>query len=98
MRYALEDGGINTTAALNNYELDHAYKYDKFLSKQGFRKIGHNLNSYTPRAGDIMVFDKTANHIYGHVQMFNGTNWVSDFVQNTPYPWSDYGRYSIFRW
>mgnify|MGYP000453754956 CR=1 FL=1 len=99
VRLALEDGGIDTSTALNARELTHAYKYDKFLSDQGFSKIGQNtLNSYTPKTGDIMVFGRTSNHLSGHIQMFNGTNWVSDFVQQTPYPWSDYGRYSIFRW
>lgn len=99
VRLALEDGGINTSNALNNLELTHAYKYDKFLSNQGFSKIGQNtLNSYSPLKGDIIVFKNTSNHLSGHIQMFNGSNWVSDFVQQTPYPWNDYGGYSIFRW
>lgn len=53
---------------------------------------------YFPKAGDIMVFNKTINHASGHIQMFNGTNWVSDFVQQTRYPWTDHGGYTIFRW
>ena len=97
-RLGLNDGGINTRVAFNNLELDHAYKYETFLSKKGFSNLGHTMQSYTPKAGDIMVFGRTSNHLSGHVQMFNGTNWVSDFIQQTPYPWSDYRRYTIFRW
>jgi len=68
------------------------------ISKE-FSKIGENtLQFYSPMKGDIMVFGNTSNHIHGHIQMYNGSNWVSDFVQRTPYPWRDYGNYSIFRW
>lgn len=99
VRKALEAGGIETKTALNNLELTDAYKYEKFLPSKGFSKIGENtFKSYTPIKGDIMVFGNTSNHIHGHIQMYNGSNWVSDFVQRTPYPWRDYGNYSIFRW
>jgi hypothetical protein len=70
-----------------------------FSISKGFSKIGENtFKSYTPMKGDIMVFGNTSNHIHGHIQMYNGSNWISDFVQRTPYPWRDYGNYSIFRW
>ena len=99
VRFSLEAGGIETRTALNNLELTDAYKYEQFLPSKGFSKIGENtLQSYSPMKGDIMVFGNTSNHIHGHIQMYNGSNWVSDFVQRTPYPWRDYGNYSIFRW
>ena len=40
---------------------------------------------------------------YGHIQMYNGNQWVSDFYQNHPfYPGKNYElyepSYTIYRW
>ena len=44
------------------------------------------------RKGDVMVYDRTEQHPYGHIQIFDGTQWVSDFKQNTEFPWADAAR------
>lgn len=36
--------------------------------------------------GDIAVIQPITNHPYGHVCIYDGENWVSDFIQRTMYP------------
>ena len=45
-----------------------------------FTKIT-DLSSYTPMAGDVTVYDGNSSHVNGHVEMYNGEQWVSDFFQ-----------------
>ena len=38
---------------------------------------------YTPKAGDVVVIQPyTGGRTHGHIAMYDGTSWVSDFVQN----------------
>jgi type VI secretion system secreted protein VgrG len=40
------------------------------------------LDKYLPQKGDIAVFQPPNDkHRHGHIQMYNGTQWVSDFKQ-----------------
>lgn len=55
-----------------------------------------------PMAGDIVVIQSyTGGSVHGHIQMYNGTQWVSDFKQSGFWPGSGYRKnepsYSIFR-
>jgi len=52
--------------------------YDKFLPLYGFREI--DVPSVY-RKGDIVVFPSVKNHRHGHIAMWNGRQWVSDFKQ-----------------
>ena len=49
------------------------------LSNMWFYQIDNN----NPQKGDIYVQDKTQTHEDGHMAIYNGTNWVSDFIQKT---------------
>jgi hypothetical protein len=42
---------------------------------------------YAPQLGDLAVFQNSDTHKYGHVQMYDGTHWVSDWHQKgySPY-------------
>lgn len=53
------------------------YKY--LLPYQGFKEI--DLTNYKSRKGDIVVFPRVKHHISGHIAMYNGKQWVSDFKQ-----------------
>lgn len=81
-------------------ERQDAYRYytSNLLEKAGFKKIArgttlNEANKISFQKGDVIAFDKSPEHKYGHIQMFNGKQWVSDFKQNrfTPYkdtlPW-----------
>ena len=35
--------------------------------------------------GDITVTENNTAHKYGHIARWNGTKWISDFVQNSEY-------------
>jgi hypothetical protein len=98
VRFALESGGINT-----NGRPSSATNYVPFLQNRGFREV--EQEDYVPRIGDIVVmraFRGTRNHPHGHIQMFNGTGWVSDFRQRDFWPGRDYRNYqpqtTILRW
>ena len=55
----------------------------------GFKIIGtlNNIPSFLP--GDIMVNLNTTLHEYGHICMYNGSKWLSDFAQNTIHTYSN---------
>ena len=87
VRFALEAGGINT-----NGRPGSAKDYDTFLLNKGFNKVS-SVN-YKPITGDIVVMEAFVGlkkvHPHGHIQMFNGKKWISDFVQKDFWPGSDY--------
>jgi len=55
-------------------------------------------NNYNPVKGDITVFNRSTKHPYGHIQMYNGHRWVSDFRQNNFSPYRITPSYRIYRW
>lgn len=62
------------------------------LSGAGFTNIG---NSGKYQIGDVMVWSahgvgSKGGAIHGHIQIFNGRNWVSDFIQNNLRPGPKY--------
>lgn len=81
VREALDAAGYN-----NGVGMGHAYTYldtdasgKNKLEARGFTEIDAN----TPLLpGDIGVLNATKAHEYGHVQVWNGHQWVSDFFQN----------------
>jgi len=48
------------------------------------------------------AFTGVKSHPHGHIQMYNGTQWISDFRQNSFWPGSDYRNFTpsltILRW
>ena len=52
------------------------------------------------KKGDIIVFPAIKNHIFGHIAIWNGEQWVSDFKQKSMFPASGYRftKYKIFRY
>ena len=96
VRTSLEAGGIETTG----YPY-HAKDYGQHLSDWGFKQV--SPNGYTPIPGDIRVIQPyTGGNPSGHINMYNGSNWVSDFVENGFWPGPGYRAhrppYKIFRW
>ncbi len=92
--------------------LGHAYEYLTNLPKLGFNAVfrGTSLKGFTPMKGDVAVFDRKTygqdkpnegGWLYGHVCVWTGSNWVSDFVQTTVYPHSRYSAkglpFTVFR-
>ena len=77
--------------------LGHANQFAVSLPKIGWVHVGQNLTDF--KKGDIAVFPKSSNkHNYGHVCVFTGSKWLSDFVQQTVQPNSRSNwPYNIYR-
>lgn len=99
VRFALEAGGINTAGRPGS-----AKDYDSYLLGKGFKIV--NSSGYTPVKGDIAVFESFTgakkHHPHGHIQMYNGSQWISDFKQHDFWAGPDYRNYkpsyTILRW
>lgn len=66
------------------------------MTKMGFSTIA---NDSKPQKGDVMVMPAQGGHKAGHMQIYNGSNWVSDFVQPRANPWSNVSNlnYTMYR-
>lgn len=55
--------------------------------------------AYNYKKGDIVVFDAIGKHTSGHVQIYNGSKWISDFEQKKFYPYADGSEpdYRVYR-
>lgn len=66
----------------------YACNYKYFLPDLGFTQV--DAEGYEPQAGDIVVFSAIKGHKHGHICMYNGKQWVSDFKQRSMYSASAY--------
>ena len=80
---SLAAGGFHTDGSRS------AYMATDFLSNNGFRCIrkgrvsGHDGTDYLDKClGDITVFNHCPKHPHGHIDMWCGKQWISDFKQN----------------
>lgn len=67
----------------------------------GFTKVGTDIDAITLKKGDIAAFGAVSGHAYGHIAMWNGTQWVSDFKQSSFWVANQYSvekKYAIYRW
>jgi RHS repeat-associated protein len=99
IRYALEAGfGLQKDALRGKTPLP-ARQYGPFLQGKGFSTVPNA--GYSPKMGDIRVFQPyPGGSQYGHIDMYNGTQWISDFKEKNEFPGSGYKNsvYEIFRW
>lgn len=98
VRLMLESGGINTSGHPVS-----AYQYAWFLPSKGFKHImslktkseQSNWSNSSAKPGDIAVM---VHGQHGHICMWTGRQWVSDFVQNNMWPYAGDGEVNIFRY
>ena len=98
VRMAMEAGGISTAGRPGS-----AYLYTGYLPKIGFehiatlstRKEQNSFSSSSAQPGDIAVMSHGK---HGHICMWNGSQWVSDFKQNNMWVYSGEGVCRIFRY
>jgi hypothetical protein len=92
---ALDKGGLNATG-----HPAPAKDGGPTLIKMGFKTIG--TVAYTPELGDVAVFQAITGHPNGHMEIYDGKAWVSDFVQDDFYPSHSYeharAQYAIYRY
>jgi hypothetical protein len=72
VRRGLEAGGLDTTG-----NPVAAKDYGPFLQDRGFTKPPQESS---PQAGDIVVLQPGPSP-WGHIQVWNGNQWVSDYMQ-----------------
>lgn len=97
VRSAIEAGGLSTAG-----RPIAAKDYVKFLPTIGFNPIGTIFgkakqaawSSSSARPGDISVMDHGT---YGHICMWSGSQWISDFRQNNMWVYGGDGLCTIFR-
>ena len=96
VRIAIAAGGINTDKRPGS-----AKDYEPYMDNWGFQRISQT--NYTPVLGDVRVIQSyPGGSRHGHINMYNGTKWVSDFVENGFWPGPGYRKhepsFTIFRW
>lgn len=82
-----------------------AWQYIKYLPTIGFRFINlidksyNGVNgTYVPNQGDIAVYTKGGDtNVPGHICMWTGSKWVSDFKQSNVIVYSNTPKAYIFR-
>ncbi len=90
VRKALQAAGYKFTSQAS------AYMYaNGTLKSAGFTRI--DSNNYQPQLGDVVVFNRTSKNPHGHIQIYDGNGWVSDFRQNKFSPYSQHNGYSVWR-
>lgn len=77
------------------------YRY--FMPLVQFEEL--TLDGYIPQKGDVVVFERPAwrswKHIsqwWGHIAMYNGEQWISDFKQGKINPYKKHVPYRIYRY
>ena len=94
---AIDAGGIRLNTSYNPHG-DSASGYGPILRHAGFRTVAPGEK---PQKGDVVVFQPVDGHPDGHVAMFDGKQWISDFKQDSIYAATDYQKvdapYVIYR-
>lgn len=93
VRKALEAGGLNSAG--------HpilAKDWGQTLCRNGFVALtGNGL----PQLGDVVVIQSTSASDAGHIAYYDGTNWISDFIQQELWPGPSFRNekpsYTIYR-
>jgi hypothetical protein len=96
VRDALEKGGLTILVPPRRY-VDatgaSACDYGESLLAAGFKIIFDNSSmkisqkiDFKPVKGDVAIYHLFEGHRHGHIQMFNGIQWISDFLQRNQYP------------
>ncbi|MCL1623055.1 CHAP domain-containing protein [Moraxella sp. Tifton1] len=90
VRKALQSAGYDFTPNASAYQYAHGT-----LAGAGFTKISND--NYEPQVGDVVVFNRTAKNPHGHIQIYDGKQWISDFRQQKFSPYSQHNGYTVWR-
>ena len=87
-REAIEAGGVTLRRA------NLAKDYGPSLLEVGFETV--STASY--QAGDVVIMQNCPGHDAGHMQMYSGSQWISDYVQRDFWPYtSSRPQYAVYR-
>lgn len=90
IRRALESAGFD----MSSHPV-YATNYGPKLIRLGFTEIPND--GYSPEKGDVRVWGPRPkqNPPAGHIDIYNGKNWVSDYIQHGNYPGAAYQNVSF---
>jgi hypothetical protein len=91
-RHGMEAAGAGTA---DRPVSGDAADYGPYLLSHGAKEVP--VESYQPQAGDTAVFGRSELHPAGHIEIFDGERWVSDFVQRGFSPYRDAGSTPSFK-
>ena len=74
-----DDGWLPEFDSFDNLEEQDGRDYDDYLPTLGFIQV--DIANYVSQIGDIVVHEALEGHPYGHIAMFDGNDWISDFIQ-----------------
>lgn len=85
VKKALIAGG----ASVKNSAIESAKNYGPWLIENNFKVVDNTTTVSSggvftisgQQTGDVVVIQAAPHHVHGHMAMFNGKHWVSDFVQ-----------------
>jgi len=93
-----DGGGAKTSLAFPNPAKD----FGPILEDMGFKP--YTFDTYTPKRGDVVILQQWRTHSNGHMEMWDGNQWVSDYKQgNAFYPWTgsqgadDLPNFTVYR-
>jgi len=67
-----------------------AQDYGPKLVQAGYTQLDADARkTYTPQKGDVIIYPAWRTHTTGHMEMYDGKHWVSDFMQQGPVPYGD---------
>lgn len=90
VRKALQSAGYSFTPQPSAYQYANGA-----LASAGFTRISND--NYVPQIGDVAVFNRTSKNPHGHIQIYDGNQWVSDFRQPNFSPYRNHNGYSVWR-
>ncbi|MDO4426915.1 MAG: CHAP domain-containing protein [Moraxella sp.] len=90
VRRALQSAGYRFTPQASAYQYANGT-----LASAGFVKLSND--NYKPQVGDVAVFNRTSRNPHGHIQIYDGKQWVSDFRQSKFSPYSQHNGYTVWR-
>lgn len=90
VRRALQAAGYRFTPQASAYQYANGT-----LASAGFVKLSNS--NYKPQVGDVAVFNRTSRNPHGHIQIYDGKQWVSDFRQSKFSPYSQHNGYTVWR-
>jgi hypothetical protein len=70
---AMQEGGLPAVIL-------PAWAYEYYLPVLGFQEIEAG-KGYKPEKGDIYVYQRAGTSMWGHIAMWTGAQWMSDFKQ-----------------
>ncbi len=83
VRLALEAGGASTFGHPRD-----ARDGGPTLNRIGFKTlVVTDPETFQPIKGDVAVIHSTSHNTSGHMQSYDGTHWISDFIQPGPSFW-----------